>query len=82
MTRNFALMAKSLRQVGKLFFYKIDFIRGDHRHCQQRFLLLLFLLRSVTEELAPEWSRVAEASLTPLTRLPPRSGNENCPPAP
>ena len=29
-------------------------------HCQQRCLPLLFLLRSVTEELAPEWSGVAE----------------------
>ena len=29
-------------------------------HCQQRCLLLRFLLRSVTEELAPEWSAVSE----------------------
>ena len=29
-------------------------------HCQQRCLLLRFLLRSVTKELAPEWSAVSE----------------------
>ena len=33
-------MAKELRQVGKLFFYKIDFIRWAHRHRQQLILQL------------------------------------------
>ena len=35
---------------------------ATHAKSGSWFLLLLFLLRSVTEELAPEWSRVAEKS--------------------
>ena len=58
-----AILNAAVEQLGKLTqqrAYKDNACLGGLPHCQQRCLPLLFLRRSVTKELAPEWSGVVE----------------------